>query len=133
MAEDKRPDRTAPRAGSTPRSTGDRYVPPPKLPKISLGFVIRRCVTELGRRPTPAEFSAWANTAGELGSALFGRRISAVEAEVILRHQARPVTARTARAHEGAAAHDLPDGLRPSADVRDKVVDFAAIRARTGR
>lgn len=106
---------------------------PRKLPKISLGFVVRRCVMELGRRPTPREFSDWANSAGELGSAVFGRRINPYEAEVILRHQARPVTARTAHPHEVVSAQELPEALRPSADVRDKVVDFAAIRARTGR
>ena len=104
-----------------------------KLPKISLGFVVRRCVLELGRRPTPREFSEWANSAGELGSALFGRRIGVHEAEVILRHQGRPVTAASARPHEVAAQEDLPEELRASADVRNKVVDLAAVRAATRR
>lgn len=104
-----------------------------KLPRISLGFVIRRCVLELGRRPTPREFSEWANTAGEQGMALFGRRIGAYEAEVILRHQAREVTARSARPHEVAAKGELPPELQPSTDVRDKIVDFSAFRARPRR
>ena len=102
-----------------------------KLPKMALGFVVRRCTLALGHRPTPREFSEWANTAGELGAAIFGRRISETEAEVILRHQARPVTARSAKPFE---VHVEDDGLPPmpvgSDDVRDKVVDFAAIRAR---
>lgn len=100
------------------------------LPKISIGFVVRRCVLALGRRPSAREFSQWANTAGEQGTAIFGRRVSEQEAAVILRHQGRPVTARSAHPHEVVAEHELPEGLRPSADVRDKVVDFAAIRAR---
>lgn len=104
-----------------------------KLPKISIGFVVRRCILELGRPPSPREFSEWANTAGEEGMAIFGRRISRQEAEVILRHQGRPVTARSARPHEVVAKDELPPDLRASADVRAKVVDFAAIRAATRR
>jgi hypothetical protein len=100
------------------------------LPKISLGFVVRRCVLALGRRPSPREFSQWANTAGEQGAAIFGRPINEHEAEVILRHQGRPVTARSAHPHETVDAEALPSELRPSADVRDKVVDFGAVRAR---
>jgi hypothetical protein len=103
------------------------------LPKISIGFVVRRCVMALGRRPTPREFSEWANTAGEQGTAIFGRRVNEKEAEVILRHQARPVTARSARPHEVARPEELPAHLQASDDVRDKVVDFAAIRARRER
>lgn len=101
-----------------------------RLPRISIGFVVRRCVMALGRRPTPREFSEWANTAGEQGTAIFGRPISVHEAEVILRHQARPVTARSARPHEAIDQAELPAELRASDDVRDKVVDFEAIRAR---
>jgi hypothetical protein len=104
-----------------------------RLPKIQIGFVVRRCVLALGRQPTPREFSDWANTAGEGGMALFGRRISVAEAEVILRHQARPVTARSAEPFEAARVEDLPVELRASDDVRDKVVDFAAIKARRQR
>jgi len=100
-----------------------------KLPKISIGFVVRRCVLELGRHPTAREFSDWANTAGEGGMAIFGRTINRQEAEVILRHQGRPVTARSARPHEVVAQDELPPDLQPSADVRAKVVDFAAVRA----
>lgn len=104
-----------------------------KPPKIALGFVIRRCTLELGRRPTAREFRDWANTAGEQGMALLGRHITDQEAELILRHQARPVTARDPRIHEAASPDELPEHLRPVADVRAKVVDFAAIRSGTRR
>jgi hypothetical protein len=103
------------------------------LPKISLGFVVRRCALELGRPPSARELSQWANTAGERGTAIFGRPVSIAEAEVILRHQARPVTARSAQPFEAIALEDLPPESRPSADVRDRLVDFAAIRARRSR
>jgi hypothetical protein len=103
------------------------------LPKISIGFVVRRCTLALGHRPSAKEFSQWANTAGEHGSAIFGRPVSVYEAEVILRHQGRPVTARTAQPYEVVSSDELPAELRASDDVRDKVVDFAAIRARRGR
>lgn len=104
-----------------------------RLPKVSIGFVVRRCVLALGRQPTAREFSEWANTAGEGGTALFGRRVNVQEAEVILRHQGRPVTARSAQPFEVVRADDLPPSLRASDDVRDKVVDFAAVRARRAR
>lgn len=87
----------------------------------------------LGRRPSAREFSQWANTAGEMGTAIFGRRVTEQEAEVILRHQGRPVTARSAHPHEVVHEDELPAALRPSGDVRDKVVDFAAVRARRPR
>jgi len=103
------------------------------LPKISLGFVVRRCTLALGHRPNGREFSEWANTAGENGAALFGRPIGVHEAEVILRHQGRPVTARSAQPYEVARDGDLPAPLRPSEDVRHKVVDFSAVRARRAR
>jgi len=101
-----------------------------RLPKIALGFVVRRCTLALGHRPSAREFSQWANTAGEHGIAIFGRPVSVAEAEVILRHQARPVTARSAAPYESLSIDELPSDQRPSADVRDKLVDFAAIRAR---
>lgn len=104
-----------------------------RLPKISIGFIVRRCTLALGHRPSAREFSEWANTAAEHGAALFGRPITIDQAEVILRHQGRPVTARTAQPYEVASNEELPAELRASDDVRDKVVDFAAIRARRAR
>jgi hypothetical protein len=103
------------------------------LSKISIGFVVRRCTLALGHFPSPREFSEWANTAGEDGLAVFGRRINVPEAEVILRNQARPVTARDPRPYESAPRENLPEDLRASDDVRDKVVDFNAVRARRAR
>jgi hypothetical protein len=71
--------------------------PSQRLPKMMLAFLVRRCVVALGRQPTPAEFARWAND-GE--ARLFGRAISEAEAGVILRHQARLVTAKSAAAEE---------------------------------
>lgn len=105
-------------------------MPSMRLPKISLGFVIRRCVTELGHEPTPAEFSKWANTAGEHGGALFGRTINKTEAEVILRHKARPVSARDAKAFTADPSPSATGAPRGSDNVRDRVVDLSAIRAK---
>lgn len=68
-----------------------------RLPKMMIGFVVRRCVVELGRTPTAEEFAAWAN-GGE--TRLFGRAITVDEAALILRHQARLVTAKSAAPDE---------------------------------
>jgi hypothetical protein len=104
-----------------------------KLPKVALGFIIRRCTRELGRQPTALEFSKWANTAGEHGMALFGRPVNEAEAAVILRRQARPVSARSAHAYGGDGREDTAGPRQASPDVRDKVVDFSAVRARRRR
>jgi hypothetical protein len=103
------------------------------LPKISLGFVVRRCTLTLGHQPSAREFSQWANTAGEQGAAVFGRPITVKEGDMILRHQGRPVTARSAQPFEAVRSDELPPELRASDDVRDKVVDFTAVRARRTR
>lgn len=71
--------------------------PVSRLPKMMIGFVVRRCTVELGRAPTAVEFAAWAN-GGD--SCLFGRAISIEEAALILRHRARLVTAKSAAADE---------------------------------
>jgi hypothetical protein len=90
--------------------------PTARLPKMMIGFVVRRCCVELGRRPTPAEFATWAN---EGDVRLFGRPISEAEAGVILRHQARLVTAKSATPTEQYVEIDepAPDVVR-LADVR---------------
>jgi hypothetical protein len=90
------------------------------LPKMMLGFVVRRCTVELGRRPTAAEFADWANAGA---ARLFGRAISEAEAGVILRHQARLVSARSAAPDEQCAA---PDELVAAPNV----VRLADLRAR---
>lgn len=98
----------------------------PDLPKMMLGFVVRRFVADLGREPSPAEFAAWANRYRnpETGreTCLFGRPISDAEAAVILRHRGRPVSARSARPHET---------LPPEGDILpENVLSLDAARAR---
>ncbi|MFQ5668325.1 MAG: hypothetical protein ACE5I7_18090 [Candidatus Binatia bacterium] len=72
------------------------------LPKVMLGFVVRRCAVALGHRPTPQELATWANNYrdGERSVRLFGRPISVQEAALILRHPGRAVTARCAAPYE---------------------------------
>jgi hypothetical protein len=64
--------------------------------KIMLGFVVRQCAVALGHTPTPDELADWANDQrDERGRyRIFGRAISADEADVILRHPGRLVTVR---------------------------------------
>jgi hypothetical protein len=71
--------------------------PASRLPKMMIGFVVRRCIVELGHTPSAAEFAAWAN-GGD--ARLFGRAISVDEAALILRHRARLVTAKSAAPDE---------------------------------
>jgi len=85
---------------------------------MMIGFVVRRCVRALGRQPTAAEFAAWANDGD---ARLFGRTISVDEARVILRHQARLVTAKSASAAEQYVDVDeltLPANVVRLADAR---------------
>ena len=97
---------------------------PSTLPKMMLGFVVRRCAVAVGHEPSAEEFAAWANNHkdGDRTFCLFGRPISIDEARIILRHPARPVTARGAAPHECA----VPDAPMPST----KVASFAAAVAR---
>lgn len=68
--------------------------------KIVLGMVVRECAVELGHDPSPRELADWANhqrdSRGDF--CLFGREITDIEASVILKHPAREVTVRPARA-----------------------------------
>jgi hypothetical protein len=96
----------------------------PRLPKMMIGFVVRRCTIELGHAPTPAEFAHWAN-AGDRGAAhVFGRPLSEDEAGLILRHQARLVSARSAAAEERWVDLDELGLDAPN------VISLAAVRAR---
>ncbi|HUI28422.1 MAG TPA: hypothetical protein VL403_20255 [Candidatus Kryptonia bacterium] len=74
----------------------------PSLPKMMLGFVVRRCTVALGHAPSPKEFAAWANAQHDnrQSACIFGRPISEREAALILRHPDRPVSARSAAPHE---------------------------------
>ncbi|MEO8605938.1 MAG: hypothetical protein ABI629_25435 [bacterium] len=99
-----------------------------RIPKMMIGFVVRRCAVELGRMPTPAEFAAWANSDCEERAHRFGRPISEEEARLILRHQARLVTARSATSAE---AWVEPDELAPPSGAN--VIRLADVRARRAR
>ena len=59
---------------------------PKALPKMMLGFVVRRCAVDVGHQPTAEEFAAWANEQrdGVRTFCLFGRPISVPEARLIL-------------------------------------------------
>ncbi len=100
-----------------------------RLPKMMIGFVVRRCTIDLGRAPTAAEFAAWANSCGDHGEryCLFGRPIDEREAHLILKHQARLVSARSAAAHEQYVA---PDDLPALGAAGPNVVRLADVRAR---
>jgi len=99
------------------------------LPKMMLGFVVRRCTVAVGHTPSAEEFAAWANSQqdGERIFCLFGRPISVTEARLILRHPGRPVTARNAAPHER-----VPDDAdaRPARPMSAKVTLFAPAAAR---
>ena len=99
------------------------------LPKMMLGFVVRRCTVAVGHEPSAEEFATWANMQqeGDRTFCLFGRAISIEEARLILRHPGRPVTARTAAPHE-----QLRDDaqVRPTRAASASVTPFAAAAAR---
>lgn len=101
----------------------------PRLPKMMIGFVVRRCAIELGHPPSAAEFATWAN-AGDRGAAhVFGRPISEREANLILRHQARLVSARSA-----SPAEQWVDGGELAGPAANVVrLDAARARRALGR
>jgi hypothetical protein len=104
-----------------------RACTPTALPKMMLGFVVRRCTVEMGHPPSPEEFAAWANhyKEGDHVFSLFGRPITVDEARLILRHPARVVTAKGAAPHECV----LPDEVTARAGLAD-IISLAAVRAR---
>ena len=104
-----------------------------------IGFVVRRCAVELGHAPSPAELAAWANNHGTDGESynLFGRAIDEREAALILKHQARVVTARSATPQEVYVERDPLEMLDPSPlpvpagePIYGNVVDLGAVRER---
>ena len=112
-------------------------MPSAPLPKMMLGFVIRRCAVAVGHEPSAAEFARWANAYpdGKRTVHLFGRPISEREAQVILRHRSRPVAARSASPYEELREESLElvsgkilslDGARARLLARRR-------KARTGR
>jgi len=98
------------------------------LPKMMLGFVVRRCAVAVGHEPSAEEFAAWANNYrdGHRTIRLFGRAISADEARLILRHRARPVTARNAAPHECVVS----DEAITATNVRSLAAGVARLKAR---
>jgi hypothetical protein len=94
-----------------------------RLPKMTIAFVIRRCIRELGHAPTPRELAEWANRENPERLRPFGRSISEQEAALMLRHQDRLVTARSAQADERhVEQHELPAN----------VISLSAVRAQLG-
>ena len=98
------------------------------LPKMMLGFVVRRCTVDMGHQPSPEEFAVWANDYkhGTGIYRLFGRPITVDEARLILRHRSRIVTARSAAPHERI----LPEVGVASGNGTAVVVSFSEAMAR---
>ncbi len=95
-----------------------------QLPKMTLAFVIRRCIMELGHPPNAREFADWANRVDRDGLRPFGRPINDDEASLMLKNQDRVVSARSAEDHERhVEQHELPSN----------VISISAARAQFGR
>lgn len=106
---------------------------PAPLPKMMVGFVVRRCAVALGHDPTPEEFARWANEyrEGERVVCIFGRPITVAEARLILGHRARPVSARSAAPHEVVeidANAPKPGNVRSLARARVRLAERAKAR-----
>src|SRR5437879_5568577 len=101
---------------------------PKTLPKMMLGFVVRRCAVTLGHEPSPEDVAAWANTHNDGGRtfSLFGRPISVGEARAILRHPARLVSARGAQPHESVVTDEQ---MVPGSNVTSFRAAVARLRA----
>jgi hypothetical protein len=97
---------------------------------MMIGFVVRRCAVELGRTPTAAEFTSWANAfrdSGGKSARVFGRSISETEARLILKHQGRLVSAKSAAA--GEAFVELEE-ITPRELVAREVISLDEARRR---
>jgi hypothetical protein len=97
---------------------------------MMLGFVVRRCATELGRPPSPAELAEWANNQrdhrGEYR--VFGRPISEQEAAVILRHPDRLVAVKSTRVSATRLRPDVLPGESSRVIPNDNVVPLRLAR-----
>lgn len=94
-----------------------------RLPKMTIAFVIRRCILELGHAPTASELADWANREVPGRLRPFGRTITDGEAALMLRHQDRLVTARSARPDERhVEQHELPPNVISLSAVRAQMV-----------
>ena len=65
-------------------------------PKMMLGFIVRRCASDLGHMPSADEFALWANEQKQNGQryCLFGKPISPTAAKVMFKQPGRLVTVR---------------------------------------
>jgi hypothetical protein len=61
--------------------------------KMMLGFIVRRCATDIGHPPSPDEFAKWANGDSPKGNriCLFGKEISPTAAKVMFGQPGRLV------------------------------------------
>ena len=85
-----------------------------------LAFIVRRCTVDLGHKPSAAELAAWSNACASDPESrhLFGRPISESEAALILKHQTRLVSAKSARPFEEyVEADELQTMLRAPSNV----------------
>jgi len=100
---------------------------------MMIGFVVRRCAVELGRTPTASEFARWANEDrngdGKNGR-IFGRSISESEARLILAHQGRLVSAKSASASE---EYVEPEEISPRELAAREVISLDDARRRLAR
>ncbi len=62
-----------------------------------LGFIVRKCIMDIGHPPTAEEFAAWANDQEENGHrySLFAQPISLSTAKIMIRHPERLVSVRS--------------------------------------
>ena len=100
---------------------------------MMIGFVVRRCAVELGRAPTAAEFARWANEEREdegRNGRIFGRSISETDARLILKHQGRLVSAKSAAAGEEYIA---PEEISPRELAAREVISLDEARTRLAR
>ncbi len=101
---------------------------------MMLGFVVRRCANMIGHDPSAAEFAAWANTYRDEEEGrivyLFGRPISVREAEIILKHPSREVSARGARPYESAQPVNPQVFDKPDSKVTSLAAAAARLRSR---
>ena len=112
--------REEPRIDSaTPGPRSERPQSNFRVPKMMLAFVIRRCAVEIGHAPSAAEFAAWANGLNGYRHrrSVFGRPISELEARIILKHQSRLVSAKSATPKEAHVARDAQTAGPRAANV----------------